>query len=121
MQKFIITILSLYYCICINATSFTVSNVDNEEVPKDHVPIVVKKKSLNSNLHRSSTLYIEAMADTITEIAITHIFQAAIQGIRADYEFYRSEVRKALESEDFVSVRALKTNAFRSIIKASKL
>ena len=63
MQKFIITILSLYYCICINATSFTVSNVDNEEVPKDHVPIVVKKKSLNSNLHRSSTLYIEAMAD----------------------------------------------------------
>lgn len=46
---------------------------------------------------------IEAMADTITEIVVTHIFQVAIQGIRADYEFYRSEVRKSLESEDFVS------------------
>ena len=60
MQKFIITILSLCYCICINATSFTVSSVDNEEVPKDHVPIVVKRKPLNSDLHRSLTLYIEA-------------------------------------------------------------
>lgn len=61
MKKLIITILSLCCCISINAVSLTVSNHDKEEkVPADHVPIVVKQKPLNSDLHRGSTICIEA-------------------------------------------------------------
>ena len=46
---------------------------------------------------------IEAMADTITEIVVTYLFQVAIQGIVDNYEYYRSEIRKSLEAEDFVT------------------
>lgn len=59
MKKLIITILSLCSYIHVNALPLNTSNPDSED-PADYVPIIVTQKPLNSDLHRGSTVCIEA-------------------------------------------------------------